>query len=88
MTTMTHVTRAAVLVTGGVDTHGQTHHATVVDQVGRRLGDREFPTTPAGYRALLLWLQGHGTIERVGLEGTGSYGGGLARHLHAEQVDR
>jgi len=44
-------------------------------------GDREFPTTAAGYRALLTWLRGHGQLERVGVEGTGSYGGALARHL-------
>jgi transposase len=84
---MTSMTSTAVFVTGGVDTHGQTHHAAVIDQVGRQLGDREFPTTPAGYRALLSWLQEHGPLERVGMEGTGAYGAGLARHLHDEQVD-
>ena len=57
-------------VTGGVDTHGQTHHAGVIDQVGRQLADSEFPTTPAGYRALLAWLRGQGQLERVGVEGT------------------
>ncbi len=80
MTSMTSPT-APVTVIGGVDTHGQTHHAAVIDQVGRQLGDREFPTTPAGYRALLTWLRGHGQLERVGVEGTGSYGAALARHL-------
>ncbi len=84
---MTSMTSTAVFVTGGVDTHGQTHHAAAIDQVGRQLGDREFPTTPAGYRALLSWLQEHGSLERVGMEGTGAYGAGLARHLHDEQVD-
>lgn len=84
---MTSMTSTATLVTGGVDTHGQTHHAAVIDQVGRQLGDREFSTSPAGYRALLLWLQGHGTLERVGIEGTGAYGAALARHLNTEQVD-
>ncbi len=84
---MTSMTSMRIVVTGGVDTHGQTHHAAVIDQVGRQLGDREFPTTPTGYQALLSWLQGHGTLERVGMEGTGAYGAGLARHLHAEQVD-
>ena len=38
------------VVVGGVDTHGQTHHAAVIDSVGRQLGDREFPASPAGYR--------------------------------------
>lgn len=84
MTTMTNLTTA---VTGGVDTHGQTHHAAVLDHVGRELGDREFPTTPSGYRALLSWLRGHGPLERVGVEGTGTYGAALSRHLRAADVE-
>ena len=36
------------IVIGGVDTHGQTHHAAVIDEVGRQLGDREFPGDPGG----------------------------------------
>ncbi len=47
---------------------------------------RAFPTTPAGHRALLAWLRGFGAVERVGVEGSGSYGAGLARFLHAEGV--
>ena len=50
---MTSMTTTTADVTVGVDTHGQTHHAAALDPVGRQLGDREFPTTPAGYRALL-----------------------------------
>src|SRR5688500_18612737 len=75
---MTSMTRTTVGVTGGVDTHGQSRHAAVIDHLGRRLGDREFP---AGYGALVEWLQGHGELDRVGVEGTGAYGAGLARHL-------
>jgi len=78
---MTSMTTRPVCVTGGVDTHGQTHHAAVVDTLGRHLGDREFPTTPAGYRDLTGWLGGHGRLERVGVEGTGAYGAALTRHL-------
>ena len=59
-------------VTGGVDTHSQTHHAAVIDQVGRPLGEGEFPATPAGYRALVSWLKEHGELGRVGVEGTGA----------------
>jgi len=73
-------------VTGGVDTHGQTHHAALIDGVGRHLGDREFPTTPTGYRALTAWLSSHHRLERVGVEGTGAYGAALARHLHAHGI--
>ena len=73
-------------VTGGVDTHGETHHAAVVDPIGRHLADREFPATGAGYGALLAWLRSHGTPTAVGVEGTGAYGAGLARHLTAAGV--
>lgn len=68
-------------VTGGVDTHKDAHVAAAVDHLGGLLGTESFPTTPAGYAALLSWLQGHGPIERVGVEGSGSYGSGLARFL-------
>ena len=79
--TMTPTTSSACVVIGGVDTHGQTHHAAVIDDIGRHLGDREFPANPAGYRALAQWVGGHGTLTTVGVEGTGTYGAGLARHL-------
>ena len=72
---------AAETVIGGVDTHKDLHVAAAIDGLGRVLGSRTFPTTPAGYRALTRWLATHGTIEAVGVEGTGSWGAGLARHL-------
>jgi len=83
---MTSMTTTTADVTGGVDTHGETHHAAALDPVGRQLGDREFPTTPAGYRALVNWLQAFGHLERVGVEGTGTYGAGLTRQLRAAGV--
>jgi transposase len=70
-------------VFGGVDTHADTHHAAVVDPIGRHLGDAQFPTTSDGYRALLAWLRSFGTVLAVGVEGTGSYGTQLARVLAA-----
>ncbi len=84
---MTTMTNAATVVTGGVDTHGQTHHAAVLDEVGRELGDCEFPTTPSGYRSLLAWLRSHGQLGRVGVEGSGTYGAALSRHLYAAGVE-
>ena len=78
---MTTLTPNDVVVTGGVDTHQDLHVAAALDQVGRLLGTHTFPTTAAGYRQLLTWLRGHGRVERVGVEGTGSYGAALARHL-------
>jgi hypothetical protein len=46
----------------------------------------EFPVTPAGYARLLGWLGGFGTVGLAGIEGTGSYGAGLARHVTAAGI--
>jgi len=73
-------------IVGGVDTHKHAHMAAVVDRTGRLLGTFEFPTTSAGYRELLRWLREHGSVSLVGVEGTGSYGAGLARYLAREGV--
>ncbi|MEV7603798.1 IS110 family transposase [Kitasatospora sp. NPDC089797] len=83
MTSMTHDRRR---ITGGVDTHGLTHHAAVIDPLGRHLADREFPATVQGYRDLLDWMRSHGTLIAVGVEGTGAYGAELARVLTAAGV--
>jgi transposase len=72
--------------TGGVDTHADTHMAAALDPVGGLLGVQEFPATAAGYGRLLDWLGGFGTVCLVGIEGTGSYGAGLARHMAAAGV--
>jgi transposase len=74
-------------VTGGVDTHKKTHHAAVVDQVGRVLGTEQFDATEAGYRALLAWMRRFGDVVKIGVEGTGSYGAGLARYLTSAKVE-
>ncbi len=76
-------TRAVI---GGVDTHAATHHAVVVDLRGVLQGSQEFTATAVGYNELLVWLRSHGRIDRVGVEGTGAYGAGLARHLHNKGV--
>jgi transposase len=69
------------VVVGGVDTHLDEHVAAVVDGVGGVLGVARFQVTPAGYRRMLTWMRSFGELERVGVEGIGSYGAGLARHL-------
>ena len=68
-------------VVGGVDTHVDMHMAAVVNHVGGILGVESFRTTQAGYRQLVSWLGSHGELVLVGVEGTGSYGVGLARYL-------
>ena len=73
-------------ITGGVDTHADMHVAAALDPIGGLLGVREFPVSAAGYAGLLGWLGGFGTVCLVGIEGTGSYGAGLARHMAAAGV--
>jgi transposase len=73
-------------ITGGVDTHAGVHVAAALDPIGGLLGVQEFPATPAGYAQLLGWLGGFGTVCLVGVEGTGSYSAGLARHIAAAGV--
>jgi transposase len=73
-------------VTGGVDTHADSHVAAALDPVGGLLGVQEFPASPAGYAGLLAWLGRFGSVCLVGIEGTGSYGAGLARHMAAAGI--
>ena len=83
---MSSMTEETGVVVGGVDTHSQTHHAAVLDHVGRELGEREFPATAVGYSALVSWFRGFGELSRVGVEGTSSYGAGLTRRLRQAGV--
>jgi len=69
--------------TVGVDTHADLHVGVALDQFGRRLGSRSAPTTPAGFAELVAWSSGFRVIEQIGIEGTGSYGAGLARWRRA-----
>src|SRR6266581_6417320 len=89
----TTIVESTCPVTGGVDTHLDVHVAAAVDANGGLLGVESFATTPGGYTALCSWLRVFGPVDRIGVEGTGAYGAGLARHLRGEglvviEVDR
>ena len=73
-------------ITGGVDTHADSHVAAALDSIGGLLGVESFEAVGSGYKALLAWLSGFGPVELVGVEGTGSCGAGLARHLTSAGV--
>jgi transposase len=83
MPTMPHPAGEVLL---GVDTHELEHVAALVDALGRLLATRSFPATAEGYRRLLAWARGHGLVSRAGVEGTGSFGAGLARYLADENI--
>jgi transposase len=68
-------------VVGGVDTHKDLHVAAVVDERDRVLASRCFPTTRHGYKQMLTWMRSFGSLQRVGVEATGTYGAGLLRYL-------
>lgn len=74
-------------VVGGVDTHKLIHHAAALEAAtGQVLGNREFPATAAGYAQMLTWMLAFGALIKVGVEGTGSFGAGLQRHLESNQI--
>ena len=81
------IVEAARAITGGIDTHGEVHVAAALDEVGGLLGTESFDATPDGYSALFSWLAGFGAVGKVGVEGTGSYGAGLARFLAQAGVE-
>jgi transposase len=70
----------------GVDTHLEMHVAVALDGLGRRLGVLMVSTTTKGYERLICWAQSFGTVGCAGVEGTGSYGAGLARYLRAAGI--
>jgi transposase len=77
---------AEVLVTLGVDTHADVHVGVALDRLGRLLGSNSVPTTRAGYAALVAWAEEFGALDRVGVEGSGSFRLGLARFLRTRGV--
>jgi transposase len=71
----------------GVDTHLDVHLAAALDHLGRRLSAFSVPTTKKGYESVLTWAEGFGPVRCAGVEGTSSYGAGLARHLRAVGIE-
>jgi len=81
MTKIAQIAPGGVVV--GVDTHKDVHVAVALDGLGRKLDSITIATTRKGYGQLVSWAKGLGSIEVFGLEGTGSYGAGLGRHLRS-----
>ena len=73
-------------ITGGVDTHLDVHVAAALDSNGGVLGVESFATTTTGFGELHAWLCRFGSLDRVGVEGTGAYGAGLSRFLRGVGV--
>ena len=74
-------------VVGGVDTHKDLHVAAIVDEQDRVLGTQCFATTRQGYRQMLTWMRSFGSVQRIGIESTGSYGAGLLRFMQSAGIE-
>ena len=74
-------------VFGGVDTGRDIHVGAVVDTVGRVVGSESFSADESGYGRMVAWMRSKGHLVRVGVEGTGSYGAGLARYLTEASIE-
>ena len=79
---METITAAGIIV--GVDTHKNVHAAVALDGLGARLGTTTISVGSKGYRELEAWARSFGPVRAFGVEGTGSYGAGLARSLMAQ----
>jgi hypothetical protein len=84
MSTMPHPAREVIV---GVDTHEREHVAALVDELGRLLATRSFRANERGFTVLLAWSREHGVVRRAGVEGTGSFGVGLARFLAEHGIE-
>lgn len=79
MTSIPDQSRRRIVV--GVDTHKYAHVAVILDQLGARLADTVITVNRSGYAQLEQWAREHGDLITFGIEGTGSYGAGLASFL-------
>jgi transposase len=91
MSTIAQIETTRVVV--GVDTHRDSHTAVALDGIGRKLDYLTIDTNSSGYRQLMKWASGWGEVVGYAVEGTGSYGAGVARYLVANgqrviEIDR
>ena len=78
------VPTAKVIV--GVDTHKLVHVAVAINLLGARLATISVPADRAGYAELVAWARALGAVEAFGIEGTGSYGVGLASFVRRHAI--
>ena len=70
----------------GVDTHKHVHVAVAISVLGARLASCSTSADRSGYAKLLTWARALGAVEAFGIEGTGSYGVGLASFVRRHAV--
>ena len=70
----------------GVDTHKHIHVAVALDELGGRIDARSFAADRSGYEQLIDWGTSLGREVTFGVEGTGSYGAGLASAIRRRSI--
>src|SRR5215213_2188686 len=75
-----HTEQEVTLVIAGIDTHKDTLAVAVVDEAGRLVAGGEVPNTERGFAQLVDMFNTH-HVQRVGIEGSGSFGRAVAVHL-------
>jgi transposase len=75
-----HIEREVTYVIAGIDTHKDTLAVAVVDDTGRLVAGGEVPNTERGFAQLVDMFTSH-HVQRVGIEGSGSFGRAVAVHL-------
>ena len=78
---VSHISSRTINVIIGVDTHKDQHVAVALDERGVRLDEKRVLVATCGYEELERWSRDLGQVHAFGIEGTGSYGAGLARFL-------
>src|SRR4051812_5547655 len=77
---------SSTVIIVGVDTHKFVHVAVAIDHLGTRLASCSVSVDRAGYAELLAWARALGRIDAFGIEGTGSYGVGLASYVRRQAL--
>jgi transposase len=85
MTSMQDAPRRRRVVVG-VDTHKHIHVAVALDELGGRIEARSFAADRSGYEQLIDWASSLGREVMFGVEGTGSYGAGLASAIRRHSI--
>ena len=67
----------------GIDTHKATLAACAVDDLGRPVAEATFANDPAGHLAFIAWARSIASEATIGVEGSSSFGGPLARSVQA-----
>ena len=78
---VSHISSRTVKDIIGVDTHKDQHVAVAIDERGVRLDEKHVLVATCGYEELERWSGDFGQVHAFRIEGTGSYGAGLARFL-------